>query len=151
MHCKRQAGPPYFSRLMCCAQMPPDSQCDGDANAELSTTAAFAASTGCLLLRAVHKAASAVFVRDRDARVQQRCSLGRVLCAQLPPDSHMCRRWQLPNKRNRSFCRTRELSVLPQLVSVRPYGAYARSWCVGAASLLGGAHVLCTDAAGFAM
>jgi len=37
----------------------------------------------------VHKAASAVFVRDRDARVRHRCSLGRVLCAQLPPDSHM--------------------------------------------------------------
>ena len=74
---------------MCCAQMLPDSQCDGNANAELSTTEAFAASPGCLLLRAVHKAASAVFVRDRDARVQQRCSLGRVLCAQLPPDSHM--------------------------------------------------------------
>ena len=43
-----------------------------------------------------------------------------------------------------------ELFALPRLVFVRPYNACARSWCVGAATLLGGAYGVCAAAAGFA-
>ena len=35
---------------MCCAQMPPDSQCDGAGNCQISATEAFAASANCSLL-----------------------------------------------------------------------------------------------------
>ena len=43
-----------------------------------------------------------------------------------------------------------ELFALPRLVFVRPYSACARSCCVGAATLLGGAYGVCAAAAGFA-
>jgi hypothetical protein len=39
-----------------------------------------------------------VFVHDYDAWVQRRCSVGRMMCAQLPLDSLVWRRWQLPNQ-----------------------------------------------------
>ena len=57
--------------------------------AELSTTEAFAACMSCLLCRGLFSCCPAVFVRDRDAWVQRRCSAGCVLCAQLPSDSQV--------------------------------------------------------------
>ena len=48
------------------------------------------------------------------------------------------------------YCRVRELFALPRLVFVRSYGACARSRCVGAATLLGGAYDVCSAVAGFA-
>jgi hypothetical protein len=65
--------------------------------AELSTTEAFAARTIRLPCRVLFLRGATVLMRDRDAWVQQRCSAGRVLCAQLPADSQVWRRWQLPN------------------------------------------------------
>ena len=57
--------------------------------AELSTTEAFAACTSCLLCRGLFSCGAAVFVHDDDAWVQQRCSVGRMMYAQLPLDSHV--------------------------------------------------------------
>jgi len=57
--------------------------------AELSTTETFAARLSCLLCRGLFSCGSAVFVRDNDAWVQQRCSVGRLVCAQLPLDSQV--------------------------------------------------------------
>ena len=54
--------------------------------AELSTTEAFAARVSCLLYRGLFSCGPTVFVRDNDAWVQQRCSVGRMMCAQLPLD-----------------------------------------------------------------
>ena len=51
---------------------------------------------------------------------------------------------------DRGHCGARELFALPRLVFVRLYGVCTRWWCVGAATLLGGAHAMCTAAAGFA-
>ena len=39
-----------------------------------------------------------VLMRYRDAWVQRRCPAGCMLCAQLPLDSQVWRRWQLPNQ-----------------------------------------------------
>ena len=58
----------------------------------LSTTEAFAARTIRLLCRGLFYCAAIVRMRDSDAWVQLCCSTGRVLCAQLPPDSQMWRR-----------------------------------------------------------
>jgi len=52
--------------------------------AELSTTGALAARVIRLLCRGLLSCGPTVLMRDRDAWVQQRCSAGRVLCAQLP-------------------------------------------------------------------
>ena len=57
--------------------------------AELSTTEAFAACMSCLLCRGLFSCCPAVFVRDRDAWVQRRFSVGRMMCAQLPLDSQV--------------------------------------------------------------
>ena len=65
--------------------------------AELSTTEALASRVIRLLRRGLFSCRPTVPMRDRNARVQRRCSAGRVLCAQLPPDSQVWRRWQLPN------------------------------------------------------
>jgi hypothetical protein len=65
--------------------------------AELSATVTFAARAICSLRRGLFLRGPAVFMRDRDAWVQRRCQTGCVLCAQLPPDSQVWRRWQLPN------------------------------------------------------
>jgi hypothetical protein len=65
--------------------------------AELSTTEAFAARANCLLCRGLLSSDPTVRVRDRDAWVQQCCSVGHMMCAQLPLDSQVWRRWQLPN------------------------------------------------------
>jgi hypothetical protein len=54
--------------------------------AELSTTGALAARTIRLLCHGLFMCYPAVPMRDRDAWAQQRCSVGRVLCVQLPPD-----------------------------------------------------------------
>ena len=63
--------------------------------AELSTTTeTFAACTIRLLCRGLFSCVAMVHVRTSDAWVQLCCSAGRVLCAQLPPDSQMWRRWQ---------------------------------------------------------
>ena len=75
---------------MCCAQMPPDSQCDGAGNCQISATEAFAASANCSLLYAVHEAAAAVFENGRGTRVRQSCLAGRVLCAQLRHQIRRC-------------------------------------------------------------
>ena len=61
--------------------------------AEFSTTGALAANVTRLLRRGLLSCCRTVPMRDRDARVQRRCSAGRVLCAQLPPDSQVWRRW----------------------------------------------------------
>ena len=63
--------------------------------AELSTTEAFAAHLSYLLCRGLFSCDSAVFVHGYDAWVQRRCPAGCMLCAQLPPDSQVWRRWQL--------------------------------------------------------
>ena len=63
--------------------------------AELSTTEAFATRTIRLPCRVLFLRGATVLMRDRDAWVQRRCSAGRVLCAQLPADSQVWRRWQL--------------------------------------------------------
>jgi len=57
--------------------------------AELSTTEAIAACASCLLCRGLFSWEVVVPMRDRDAWAQRRCSAGRVLCAQLPPDSQV--------------------------------------------------------------
>ena len=57
--------------------------------AELSMTGALAACMSCLLCRGLFSCGPAVFVRGNDARVQQRCSVGRMMCAQLPLDSQV--------------------------------------------------------------
>ena len=62
--------------------------------AELSTTEAFAARASCSLCRGLFSCGAAGFVHDDDARVQRRCSAGRMVCAQLPLDSQVWRRWQ---------------------------------------------------------
>ena len=72
---------------MMCAQLPLDSQVwPSLAIAELSTTEAFAVLMSCLLYRSLFSCSPAVFVHDRDACVQRRCSVGRMMCAQLPLD-----------------------------------------------------------------
>jgi hypothetical protein len=63
--------------------------------AELSTTETFAACTICLLCRGLFSCGHAVFVHDDDVWVHRRCSVGRMMCAQLPLDSQVWRRWQL--------------------------------------------------------
>jgi hypothetical protein len=118
--------------------------------AELSTTEAFAARTIRLPCRILFLRGATVLMRDRDAWVQQRCSAGRVLCAQLPPDSQVWRRRHCRTKHDRGFCRTHDPFAVPRLVFTRRYGAYARSRCVGAAALLSGARAVCTAASGFA-
>jgi hypothetical protein len=55
--------------------------------AGLSTTKAIAACASCLLCRGLFSRGPTVRVRDRGAWVQQRCSVGRMMCAQLPLDS----------------------------------------------------------------
>jgi hypothetical protein len=65
--------------------------------AELSTTEALAARTIRLLRRVLFLRGPAVLMHDGDALVQRHCPAGRVLCAQLPPDSQVWRRWQLLN------------------------------------------------------
>ena len=65
--------------------------------AELSTTEAFAACMSCLLRRGLFLRAALVHERDQDAWMQQRCPAGCMLCAQLPLDSQVWRRLQLPN------------------------------------------------------
>ena len=57
--------------------------------AELSTTEAIAARATCLLCRGLYSCDPAVFVHDRNAWVQRRCSVGRMMCAQLPLDSQV--------------------------------------------------------------
>ncbi len=57
--------------------------------AELSTTGAFAARTSCLLCRGLFSYVATVHAHDNGAWAQQRYSAGRMLCAQLPPDSQV--------------------------------------------------------------
>ena len=52
--------------------------------AELSTTETFAARLSCLLCRGLLSCGPTVRVHDNDVWVQQRCSVGRMMCAQLP-------------------------------------------------------------------
>jgi hypothetical protein len=65
--------------------------------AELSTTEAIAAHASCLLCRGSFSCGAAVFVHDDGAWVQRRCSAGHMVFVQLPLDSQVWRRWQLPN------------------------------------------------------
>jgi len=57
--------------------------------AELSTTETFAACMSCLLCRGLFSCSPTVYVHDNDAWVQRRCSVGRMMCAQLPLDSQV--------------------------------------------------------------
>ena len=57
--------------------------------AELSATEAIAACASCLLCRGLFSCSPTVRVRDRRAWMQQRCSVGRMMCAQLPLDSQV--------------------------------------------------------------
>ena len=66
--------------------------------AEICTTEAFAARASCLLYRGLFSCGAAVLKHDDDARVQRHCSAERMMCAQLPLDSQVWRRWQLPNE-----------------------------------------------------
>ena len=83
------------ARCMLRAQLLLDSPLVAMPRAEFSTTGALAARVIRLLRRDLLSCCPTVFLRDCDARVQRRCSGGRVLCAQLPPDSQVWRRWQL--------------------------------------------------------
>ena len=65
--------------------------------AELSTTEACAVRAIRLLCRGLFSCVAMVRVCDANAWVQLCCSAGRVLRAQLAPDSQMWRRWQLPS------------------------------------------------------
>ena len=65
--------------------------------AELSTTGPFAACTIRLLCCGLFPCVAMVHLHGSNAWVQLCCSAGRVLRAQLPPDSQMWRRWQLPS------------------------------------------------------
>ena len=62
-----------------------------------------------------------------EAWVQLACPAGRVLRAQLPPDSQMWRRGagNYRVEHNRGLCRTRDAFPLPRLVFVRSCGIYA--------------------------
>jgi len=62
--------------------------------AELSTTGALAARTIRLLRRGLFSCCPVVPMRDRDAWAQLRCLAGRLLCAQLPLNSQVWRRWE---------------------------------------------------------
>ena len=90
---------------MMCAQLPLDSQVwPSLAIAGLSSTGDFAACMSCLLCRGLFSCGPTVFVvHNHDAWVQQRCSAGRMMCAQLPPDSQMWWRWQCRIKLDRDF------------------------------------------------
>jgi hypothetical protein len=57
--------------------------------AELSTTEAFAARAIRLLCCGLISRVAVAFIHDGDVWVQRRCSAGRVLCTQLPPDSQV--------------------------------------------------------------
>jgi len=74
---------------MMCTQLPLDSQVWRLAIAELSATEAFAACMSCLLCRGLFLCVATVSERDQDAWVQRRCSVGRMMCAQLPLDSQV--------------------------------------------------------------
>ena len=52
--------------------------------AELSMTGALAACASCLLCRGLFSCGPTVLVRDRYSWAQQRCSVGRMMCVQLP-------------------------------------------------------------------
>jgi len=125
-------------------------RCGGAGIAELSTTGPFAARTIRLLCRGLFSCVAMVHVRNSDARVQPCCSAGRVLRAQLPPDSQMWRRWHCRVKHNRALCCAHDPLALPRLIFVRCHGASARFRCVSAALLLSGARAACTAATGFA-
>jgi hypothetical protein len=43
----------------------------------------------CLLCRGLFSCGTMVFVHDNDAWLQQRCSVGRMMCVQLPLDSQV--------------------------------------------------------------
>ena len=43
----------------------------------------------CLLCRGLFLRGTMVFVHDNDAWLQQRCSVGRMMCVQLPLDSQV--------------------------------------------------------------
>jgi hypothetical protein len=84
-------SPPPSSCFDCCAAGA------ALAIAKLSTTEAFVACMSCLLCRRLFSCGPAVFEHDDDAWVQRRCSVGRMMHTQLPLDSQVWRRWQLPN------------------------------------------------------
>ena len=118
--------------------------------AELSTTEAFAARMIRLLVCGLFSCVAMMHVHNSDAWVQLCCSAGRVLRAQLPPDSQVCGgAGSCRVKHNRGLCRTRNPFAVPRLVFVRGYGACMRCGCVGAALLLSGAYAACTAATGF--
>ena len=118
--------------------------------AELSTTEACAARAIRLLCRGLFSCVAMVHVCDADAWVQLCCSAGRMLRAQLPPDSQVCGgAGNCRVKHNRGLCRTRDPFAVPRLVFVRGYGACTQFRCVGAALLLSGARAACTAGTGF--
>jgi hypothetical protein len=57
--------------------------------AESSTTEACAARTSCVLCRGLFVCGATVPVLDFDARMQLGFAVGRVFCAQLPPESQV--------------------------------------------------------------
>ena len=118
--------------------------------AELSTTEAFAARMIRLLVCGLFSCVAMMHVHNSDAWVQLCCSAGRVLRAQLPPDSQVCGgAGSCRVKHNRGLCRTRDPFAVPRLVFVRGYGACTHFRCVGAALLFSGARAAYTAATGF--
>jgi hypothetical protein len=57
--------------------------------AELSATEALAARASCLLCCGLFSCGPTVLENDNDARVRQRCSVGRMMSATLPLDSQV--------------------------------------------------------------
>ena len=113
---------------MMCAQLPLDSQVwPSLANAELSTTEAFAASMSCLLCCGLFSCGPAVFVHDNDAWVQRRCLYGAYdVCAAAAGFADVAVAGNCRIKHDRGICRVHELFALPRLVFVRPCGACTR-------------------------
>jgi hypothetical protein len=70
----------------CTRQLPRIRMCGGDAKSRIKHDRGYAACTSCLLCRGLFSFGTMVLVHDNDARVQQRCSVGRMMCAQLPLD-----------------------------------------------------------------
>ena len=79
----------------------------GTANESRATDAFACHARELWLYRDLFSCVVTVHVRERNERVQQRCSARRVLCSQLLHETRSATPRQLLN--NRGFCRAREL------------------------------------------
>ena len=87
--------------------------------------------------------------RDHDERVRQRCSARPRLCVQLRHQGAATAALAIAELSATGALAAHPFAA-PRLVFTWPFGACARSRCVGAAALLSGARAVCTAASGFA-